>query len=106
MGPRMMTAHAWAGLAAIGLAVFASPPVSGADTRWPADEALRAGMAVIRKATLDNHTLVTHRRMPPADARRFADTVANAVTRIRTESEIAPPARKEIEAILGDIASG
>lgn len=101
-----VTARAWALLAVIGLAVLAMHPASSADARWPTDEPLRAAMAAIRKATLDNHTLVTHRRMPPADARRFADTIAKQVAVARTGAQISPEAKAELEPILADIVAG
>ncbi|MBN8911395.1 MAG: hypothetical protein J0H65_04910 [Rhizobiales bacterium] len=101
-----VTARARALLAVIGLAVLAMHPASSADARWPTDEPLRAAMAAIRKATLDNHTLVTHRRMPPADARRFADTIAKQASIARTGAQISPEAKAELEPILADIVSG
>jgi hypothetical protein len=74
--------------------------------KFPTDDALRAHMAAIRKVTLDNHTLVTHRRMPPADARRFADIVAREVREIKANAGLPNDAKAEIEVLLGEIAIG
>jgi hypothetical protein len=74
--------------------------------KFPTDDALRAHMAAIRKVTLDNHTLVTHRRMPPADARRFADIVAREVREIKANAGLPDDAKAEIEVLLGEIAIG
>ncbi len=63
-------------------------------------------MAAIRKVTLDNHTLVTHRRMPLADARRFADVVAREVREIKATIDLPSEAKAEIEVLLGEIVSG
>lgn len=91
---------------AIGL-VWAGPHyVSGADRKWPTDNTLRSGMAAIRKATLDNHTLVTHRRMPPESARRFAARVASEINRIKAGTELPPGGKPDIDALLSDIAAG
>ena len=91
---------------AIGLAVLVSGSASGADARWPTDETIRTAMATIRKATLDNHTLVTHRRMPPATAQSFANAIAAAVSRIRTDTQVPADAKAALEPILADIVAG
>lgn len=101
-----MTARAWTLLTVAGLASLASEPASCADKKWPTDETLRTAMATIRKATIDNHTLVTHRRMPPADARRFAETIAKETSRVRADAQVPPGAKAELEPILADIAAG
>jgi hypothetical protein len=104
--------HIRAPIAALMLAAAAaalgpvSGPAVGAEPKWPTDEPIRAAMAVIRKATLDNHTLVTHRRMPQADARRFAETVSREVARIKAEADLPPEGRSEFDAILADILAG
>lgn len=91
---------------AIGLAVLVSGPASGADSRWPTDETIRTAMATIRKATLENHTLVTHRRMPPATAQSFAKTIVAAASRIRTDTQVPTGAKATLEPILADIVAG
>jgi hypothetical protein len=91
---------------ALGLAGLASGAEPGADAKWPTDEIVRTGMAAIRKATRDNHTLVTHRRMPPASARSFADSIAKEARRIRDGAQIPPEARQDLEPLLDDIVAG
>jgi hypothetical protein len=78
----------------------------GAERKWPTDETLRSGMAAIRKATLDNHTLVTHRRMPPAGARAFAERVSAEISRINAEARVPDDARRVLGDLLADIAEG
>jgi len=63
-------------------------------------------MSNIRKATLDNHTLVTHRRMPPASAIKFAETIGREVDRIKAADDILPAAKPDLDALLADIGSG
>jgi hypothetical protein len=101
-----MTARAWMRLAVAGLAIVAPERASCAAAKWPTDETLRTAMAAIRKATLDNHTLVTHRRMPPSDAQRFADAIAKATSRARESTQLAPDAKAELDSILADIVAG
>jgi len=77
-----------------------------ADPKWPTDDALRSGMAAIRKATLDNHTLITHRRMPPASARAFADRISNEVAAIKGGAVLQGQARSLLDTLLEDITTG
>jgi hypothetical protein len=88
------------------LAGAASRDASGAERKWPTDETLRSGMAAIRKATLDNHTLVTHRRMPPAGARAFAEKVSAEISRINASARVPADARQALGDLLADIAEG
>lgn len=83
---------------------IAGDAVQGA--KFPTDEALRAHMAAIRKVTLDNHTLVTHRRMPVAEARRFAEFVMREAREIKAHVALSGEAKTEIEALLGEIVIG
>jgi hypothetical protein len=91
------------------LTVVASTAIAADSVRavkFSTDDALREHMAAIRKVTLDNHTLVTHRRMPLADARRFADVVAREVREIKATIDLPSEAKAEIEVLLGEIVSG
>ena len=74
--------------------------------KFPTDEALRARMAAIRKVTVDNHTLVTHRRMPLTEARRFAEIVTREAREIKANAGLSGEAKAEIEALLGEIVTG
>jgi hypothetical protein len=91
------------------MAMIASMAVAGdavQPAKFPTDDALRAHMAAIRKVTLDNHTLVTHRRMPVAEARRFADIVMREAREIKANAALSGEAKAEIEALLGEIVTG
>ena len=105
--PHVMPAQPLAALIATLLfAVCITGAASAAEVKWPADDVLRSGMAAIRRATLDNHTLVTHRRMPPASARTFADHIAKEADRIKSEADVPADAKPVLDALLGDIVAG
>lgn len=74
--------------------------------RNPTDDVVRAEMKIVRDLTLNAHTLVTHRRMPPADARTFHARVKAAVERLRGGTTLDGGARDEIEALTGQILDG
>lgn len=74
--------------------------------KLPTDEAVRTAMKAVRDLTLNAHTPVTHRRMPPADARTFHARIKAALARIDTETTLAGPARDEIAALARDILAG
>jgi hypothetical protein len=91
------------------LEAVAGGPTTDAATaavKWPADDALRNGMAAIRSVTLDNHTLVTHRRMPPEGARKFAAAVKGHIADIRSKAKVPVAAEPALGALLDDIGSG
>ena len=81
--------------------VLAMLVVSGgrAADKAPTDDVVRAEMTAIRNLTLNVHTLVTHRRMPPADAKAYHAKVKAAVDRLRTGTTLDGGARDEIEAL-------
>ncbi len=64
------------------------------------DGALRSGMAQIRAAVIDHHTLITHRRLPVAMARTFANLVVQSVGTIRRETRVDSAAQALLEPIL------
>lgn len=70
------------------------------------DEVARTEMKAIRDLTVNAYTLVTHRRMPPADARTFYAKVKAAVARIKADSKMEGEAREEIEKLAGYIEKG
>ncbi|WP_072391756.1 hypothetical protein [Hyphomicrobium sp. CS1GBMeth3] len=74
--------------------------------RLPTDEVVRTEMKAIRDLTLNAHTLVTHRRMPPADARTYHAKVKAAVARIKSGTQMTGEAREEIEKLAGYIEKG
>jgi hypothetical protein len=77
-----------------------------AATRWPTDEPVRRGMQAIRDLVRTNHSLVTHRRMPPDHALRFAAQVKIEADRILTTSSIPREALDRLRALLVEIVAG
>jgi hypothetical protein len=88
------------------LLCLAAGGVQGQESKSPTDEVVRTEMSAIRNLTLNAHTLVTHRRMPPADARTFHARVKAAVERLRTGTTLDGGARDEIESLTGSILAG
>lgn len=63
-------------------------------------------MKEIRAATLDAHTLVTHRRMPLDMAERYRVRVKHQVDSVRSASARPSAAAAALEPVLGDIERG
>jgi hypothetical protein len=74
--------------------------------RLPTDDVVRKEMKAIRDLTLDVHTLVTHRRLPPADARTYHARVKEAIARLKAGTQMSGEAREEIEKLAGYIEKG
>lgn len=72
----------------------------------PVDAGVRAEMARIRDLTRDVHTLVTHRRMPPAEARKFHASVKEAVLRIDAAATLIGAPREKLTAVTQDLVAG
>ena len=89
----------WALLAVFG-AAHADP------VKFPTDEVVQKEMREIRNLTADVHTLVTHRRMPPAEARAYNSKIEAAVARIEAGTTLTGEAREEIEKLARFIARG
>lgn len=70
------------------------------------DAAVQSEMTTIRNLTLDVHTLVTHRRMPPAEARKYHGRITQAVAKIEAETTLRGAPRETLDAILQDIVAG
>lgn len=92
-------------LAALLLSVLAGGAEAG-DAKLPTDEVVRTEMKAIRDLTLNVHTLVTHRRMPPADARTYHARVKAAVERLKAGTQVTGAAREEIEKLARFIERG
>lgn len=93
-------------LGLIGL-LLAAVPAAAADGKLPTTEAVRTAMKAIRDLTLNNHTLVTHRRMPPASAKKFRSDIKGQVGLVRAaEGSLEVDAAKEIEAVVAAIEKG
>jgi hypothetical protein len=102
-------------VAAILLAVLGTPaapaekivPRSGhAIAPLPTDEPVRKGMVTIRDLVRTNHSLVTHRRMPPDHALRFAAQVKIEADRILATSHLSGEAQEKLRALLEEIVTG
>lgn len=83
-------------VAALLLPALAPIGVRAEEARLATDEVVRAEMKAVRDLTLNAHTLVTHRRMPPADARTFHARVKAAVERLKAGTTLQGAAREEI----------
>lgn len=70
------------------------------------DEALRSGMIAIRDLVRINHSLVTHRRMPPDHAARFARAIKQQADSILATSTVASATKDQLRALLDEITAG
>lgn len=70
------------------------------------DDVVRVEMKAVRDLTLNVYTLVTHRRMPPADARTYHAKVKAAVERLRSGTSLDGGARDEIENLTRGLLEG
>lgn len=82
------------------------PPAGGFVVALPTDEAVRRGMLAIRDLVRVNHSLVTHRRMPPDHAARFARQVKVEADAILATSKLAGEGRAKLRAVLDEIVAG
>lgn len=82
------------------------PPAGGVVAPLPTDEPVRRGMLAIRDLVRVNHSLVTHRRMPPDHAARFARQVKVEAETILATSRIAGEARDKLRGVLDEIVAG
>ena len=82
------------------------PPAGQASAPLPTDEPVRKGMLAIRDLVRINHSLVTHRRMPPDHAARFARQVKVEADTMLATSKIAGEARDKLRAVLDEIVAG
>jgi hypothetical protein len=91
--------------AALAQVVLGLPDDALADTstaaRQPASAEVKAGMAAIRRLVLDTHTLITHRRLSPEAARRFAADLRRHTASLRTD-----PAAASLAVILTPLEEG
>jgi hypothetical protein len=103
-------------LVVIGLVALAAPlapkrhaaaqETAPAAKLWPTDAPVRDGMIAIRDLVRVNHSLVTHRRMPPDHAKRFAAQIKIEAERMLATSKMKPNARESLRALLADIVAG
>jgi len=72
----------------------------------PTDEAVQSGMAAIRSLVVTNHSLVTHRRMPPDHAQRFAAQVKVEADKILATTSLSGDALDKLKALLEEVVAG
>ena len=82
------------------------PPAGRVVAPLPTDEAVRRGMLAIRDLVRVNHSLVTHRRMPPDHAARFARQVKVEAETILATSKIGGEPREKLRGVLDEIVAG
>jgi len=82
------------------------PPAGAVVAPLPTDEAVRRGMLAIRDLVRVNHSLVTHRRMPPDHAARFARQVKVEADTILSTSKLAGEGRDKLRGVLDEIVAG
>jgi hypothetical protein len=82
------------------------PPAGHAAAPLPTDEPVREGMLAIRELVRINHSLVTHRRMPPDHALRFAAQVKIEAERMLATSKLSGEAQERLRALLAEIVKG
>ena len=74
--------------------------------KWPTDEPLRKGMLAIRDLVRLNHSLITHRRMPPDHAARFAKAIKAQADAMLGTSAVSGEAKERLRALLDEIVAG
>jgi hypothetical protein len=77
-----------------------APPTAA---KQPASDAVKTGMSAVRKLVLDAHTLITHRRFAPDQARRFSTSIKQSVAALK--SDPAAPALADVLTLLDDGAT-
>jgi hypothetical protein len=82
------------------------PPAGQALAPLPTDQPVQKGMLAIRDLVRINHSLVTHRRMPPDHAARFARQVKAEADGILAASKITGDAREKLQGLLDEIVAG
>ncbi len=80
--------------------------VERAPKKHPVDQPTKDAMTEIRNLVADNHSLVTHRRMPKAMALKMSSSVQAQINSIRKNSTLQGDARMEMSAILADLETG
>jgi len=97
-------------VAALLLAAGAGPVRLALAEELPAklatDAPLRTGMIAIRDLVRINHSLVTHRRMPPDHAARFAQAIKLQADTILATSTVPAGTKEKLRALLDEITAG
>jgi hypothetical protein len=77
-----------------------------AEQKLATDAALRSGMIAIRDLVRLNHSLITHRRMPPDHAQRFAKAILTQADTILSTSKVPGEAKQRLSALLDEVVAG
>lgn len=99
-------------IGAVALSVPCAMPVIAAEVsassarKWATDAVLREGLTEIRSLVLRHHTLITHRRISPDDARRFAADIQREADRTVTGLLLSGEPRDEARRLLAAIDAG
>jgi hypothetical protein len=94
-------------MAVVVLALGALMPLCAQEpTKLSTDAALRSGMIAIRDLVRLNHSLITHRRMPPDHAQRFARAIKTQADTILATSTVSGDAKERLRALLDEVTTG
>ncbi len=94
-------------MAVVMLALGALMPLCAQETtKFSSDAALRSGMIAIRDLVRLNHSLVTHRRMPPDHAQRFATAIKAERDKILATSTVSGEAKQRLSVLLDEVVAG
>jgi hypothetical protein len=72
----------------------------------PTDAAVHKGMMSIRDLVATNHSLITHRRMPPDHALRFAAQVKIEADKILATTSLSGDALEKLKSLLEEVVTG
>jgi hypothetical protein len=92
--------------APVAIAQSLLPNSGAAFAPLPTDEPVRKGMLAIRDLVRTNHSLVTHRRMPPDHAQRFARQVKAESEKILSTTKLSGDGREKLRGVLDEIVAG
>lgn len=92
--------------APLGVVATAEPAAAEQGSKWASDEPVRRAMKAVRDLVARDHSLVTHRRMPPAGARAFHAAVKTEIERMLADAKVAPEADAALRTIGAEIISG
>lgn len=81
--------------------ILSLPDESSEGAKTPASAGVKSGMTAIRMLVLDAHTLITHRRLSPEAARRFAKDVKQNVAHLQAD-----PTAAVLTDMLADLTAG
>lgn len=86
--------------------VSATEPVGVEAAKWSTDDPVRRAMKAVRDIVVRDHSLVTHRRMPPAGARAFHASIKSEMERMLAETKVEGEAQAALRTVAAEIAGG